>query len=337
MRVAVIGVGRMGRNHIKVVQTLGLELAGISDQNEISLAGSGGECGVPAELRFTDASKLLERSNPDVVIIATTAPSHCEYTCMAAEAGAKFILCEKPMAVSLSQCDRMIETCERHGAKLAINHPSRFEERFTKAKDIVCSEEFGGLTSAVLIAGNMGWANNGSHHFEMFRLLTGETPVEVSAWFSEELVPNPRGPQYEDRGGSIRAITSSGKRLYIEEGTDQGHGVKIIYSGRYGQLTVDYLQGRMDLSVRDAEFRDLPTTRYASPSINKTINFEPLEIRSAIASVVEAMLNGGNAPSGQDGRSAIASLVAVYMSAENGNMPVKLNGQLLRDRVFPWA
>ena len=170
------------------------------------------------------------------MVVATTAPSHADFVCLAAKNGAKAILCEKPMAVSLADCDRMIEACAASGTRLAINHQMRFMEQYTKAKEIVEGASFGGLASATVVAGNFGIAMNGSHYFEMFRYLTDEMPVQVAAWFSADTVANPRGVQFEDRAGNVRITTAKGRRFYLDASTDQGHGMHVTYAGPYGRL-----------------------------------------------------------------------------------------------------
>lgn len=338
MQVAIIGVGRMGRRHIQVVRDLGLELAGICDTSPESLALAAREHNVLPEQQFKDISLMLEQRQPDVVIVATTAPTHCEYTCLAAEAGAKYVLCEKPMAVSLVECDRMLEACNRHQVKLAINHQMRFMEQYTEPKRIVQSDAFGGLSSVTVVAGNFGMAMNGTHYFEMFRYMTDEPPAEVTAWFSKSKVPNPRGPQFEDRAGSVRLTTASGKRFYMEIGDDQGHGMQVIYAGPYGKLVVDELAGTMHLAVREDQYRSLPTTRYGMPWVESTHKIQPADAIAPSRAVLDALLNGKNPPTGEDGRLAVAVLVGAYLSDENGHRPERLAaGSLPLDRVFPWA
>jgi len=325
MKVAVIGVGRMGQRHVQVIRDLGLQLVGVCDVNPESLALAGKEYGIPSEQRFHNAGVLLEQTTPECVIIATTALTHCVYTLLAAEAGARYILCEKPMGVSLAECDRMIETCQAYGVRLSINHQMRFMQQYTEPKRIVQSEAFGGLSSVTVVAGNFGMAMNGTHYFEMFRYMTDEAPVEVTAWFLPEMVPNPRGPQFEDRAGAVRLTTVSGKRFYMEISADQGHGMKVIYAGPYGQLVVDELEGTMILSMREEQYRDLPTTRYGMPWV-ETVK------------MLDALLRDKNPPTGQDGRLAVATLVAAYVSNENGHIPVRLDDvDLPLDRAFAWA
>jgi predicted dehydrogenase len=338
MKTVILGVGRMGQRHIQVARDLNLELAGICDQNPETLSAVGKEHGVPVEQRFTEVATLLEQTRPECVIIATTAPMHSTYACLAAEAGAGYILCEKPMAVSLSECDRMLDACRCNNAKLAINHQMRFMEQYVEPKRIVQGDAFGGLKSVTVVAGNFGMAMNGTHYFEMFRYMTDEAPTEVTAWFSGEKVGNPRGPQFEDRAGSVRITTASGKRFYLDISADQGHGVKVIYGGAYGQIIVDELAGDMYMDVREEQYRNLPSTRYGMPRVESKVKIAPADAVAPTRAVLEALLNDANPPSGEDGRLAVAALVAAYVSDENGHVPVRIDdGNLPLDRVFPWA
>jgi predicted dehydrogenase len=181
-------------------------------------------------------------------------------------------------------------------------------------------------------------AMNGTHYFEMFRYLTDESPSEVSAWFSSDAVPNPRGAQFEDRAGSVRLITKSGKRFYMEAGSDQGNGLSVIYTGRNGQIVVDELAGAMSLAVREEQYRQLPTTRYGMPSHRSQQAIMPVDVIAPSRAVLESLLAGENYPSGEDGRLAVAVLVAAYISNEEGHRAVALEEvSNYRNRVFPWA
>ncbi|MCT7995220.1 Gfo/Idh/MocA family protein [Laspinema olomoucense] len=337
MNVAIMGVGRMGRRHIYSSQKLGLSLKFVSDISEQSLAITKQELSLPDSLIADSISDVFTPPPPECIIIATTADSHCQLVCQAAEAGVQYILVEKPMAVSLEQCDRMIETCNRYGAKLAVNHQMRFMDQYTRPKRLLETEEYGGLTSMTVVGGNFGFAMNGTHYFEAFRYVANEAIVEVTAWFSPEIIPNPRGPQFEDRAGSIRAITASGKRLYIDIGSDQGHGIRAIYAAKNGMIAVNELSGEMVTSVREKKYTNLPTTRYGMPGVDSQQNIEPAEVIDSSAAVLNALINNTNNVSGECGRQSIAVLVAAYQSAENGSIPVRLDSHLNRSRIFPWA
>jgi predicted dehydrogenase len=334
----VAGLGRMGLRHLQVLRDLGLEIAAAADVQEQARVKAATELGLPSAAMFADAREMLARVGPELVIVATTAPSHADLVCQAAESGARAILCEKPMAVSLAQCDRMIEACAASGTRLAVNHQMRFMEQYTKPKAIVNLPSFGGLSSVTVVAGNFGIANNGSHYFEMFRYLTGEMPASVVAWFSNENVPNPRGPEFEDRAGSIRLTTASNRRFYMDASADQGHGMHVTYAGPYGRLDVDELVGRARLVVRKADHRAVPTTRYGMPAELEEFAIAPADAIAPTRAVLSALLSDDHYPGGDIGRMAVEVLSAAYASHEQGSRTIALaTAELPRDRVFPWA
>jgi predicted dehydrogenase len=328
VRAAVIGVGRMGRNHVQALTRLGIPVVGVCDTSAESLKLTE----LPEDRCFQDAREMLSAVRPELVVVATTCPTHAEYTLLAAGAGARHILCEKPMAASLEQCDRMLSFCAESGARLAINHPMRFMQIYQYPRKML------DVTSMTIVAGNIGLAMNGSHYFEAFRFITGEAPVLASAWLSPERVPNPRGPDFLDRGGSVRLSTASGKRLYLECSPDQGHGLTVTYGARDGQMQVDELSG-FSRTIRRAEAdRALPTTRYGTAAEVSQVDIEPATVVEPTMAVISALLAGEGYPTGEEGRLAIQALVASHVSDENGHQPISLSSpDLPRVRVFPWA
>jgi predicted dehydrogenase len=338
MKAGLLGLGRMGLRHLEVLRSLKLDVVGASDLQEVARTKAAADYGVPASALFTDAREMIEKLKPELLVVATTAPSHADFVCLGAQNGAKAILCEKPMAVSLAECDRMIEDCAKSGTRLAVNHQMRFMEQYTKAKEIVEDASFGGLASATVVAGNFGIAMNGSHYFEMFRYLADEMPAKVAAWFSSETVANPRGAQFEDRAGSVRITTAKGRRFYMDASTDHGHGMHVTYAGPYGRLDVDELAGKAQLVVRQAEHRNVPTTRYGMPHEEHVIAITPADSVAPTRAVLEALLAGKNFPDGAIGRMAVEVLAAAFMSNEQGGKTIELaTADLPRDRKFPWA
>jgi predicted dehydrogenase len=327
----------MGRRHVQVVKELGLSLVGVADSFPDALQQAAREHQLSLDQLFASTSELLARK-PDCVIVATTAPGHADCACLAAEAGARFILCEKPLAVSLAECDRVLRTCRKNGTRLAVNHQMRFMEQYTEPKRLLASPDFGGLCSVTVTAGNFGLAMNGTHYFEMFRYLCDEDPREVSAWFSAEMVPNPRGPQFQDRAGCVRISTASGKRFFMDCSADQGHGMFVTYAGRHGRLTVDELTGDMRWAFRKEEHRALPTTRYGMPFEEGHKKITPADSVAPTRAVLDALLHERDYPTGEQGRLAVAVLVAAHLSNERGHVPVVLvESDEYADRVFPWA
>ena len=184
-RVAVIGLGRMGVRHLEAVSKVGMTIVGVADIAEAARRAAATRFAVDGSGCHADGVEMLRSVRPDAVVIATTAPSHAPLVVAAAEAGVRHILCEKPMAVSLTEADEMIAACKRSGSMLAINHQMRFMEQYTLVKDLTGSNELGPLVSILVAASNFGLAMNACHYFEMFRYLCDAEIGSIQAWFDQ--------------------------------------------------------------------------------------------------------------------------------------------------------
>jgi len=94
------------------------------------------------EKYYTNMEEFLKDSSVDAVYIATPPHLHCQQTVEAAKYG-KHILCEKPMALNLKECEKMIEVCDKMGVKLMITSQMRFNPAHIKAKKIIKADLLG--------------------------------------------------------------------------------------------------------------------------------------------------------------------------------------------------
>ncbi|WP_425405438.1 Gfo/Idh/MocA family protein [Hwanghaeella sp.] len=336
---ALIGAGRMGRSHALALRELGVTITAVCDRRPESVEKFATEFDVPADRATTDADRFFEDlGTPDILVIATTAETHCDLTCKGADAGARAILCEKPMATSVEDCETMLARCRKAGVKLAINHQMRFMDQYSLVKSELESGRLGTLASMNVVAGAFGLAMNGSHYIEAFHYLTGQWPDRVSAIFNGEPINNPRGPDFFDQGGNILFQTAGGPRLSLSIGHDQGHGMTVTYAGTWGHIFVDELQGSAIVTARKPEHRDAPNTRFGMPWDRQEISFPQADNVGPTKAVMEALLTGENYPDGDSGHRIVAALASSYASAEQGGSPVEIASNTdMHQRKFPWA
>lgn len=93
---------------------------------------------------FDHYEDMLLKPWIDAVIVASPTQFHCEQVIAAAQAG-KHILCEKPMACTLFECDRMIKACHRSGVTLMVALVKRFDQSMREAKRMIEAGELGSL------------------------------------------------------------------------------------------------------------------------------------------------------------------------------------------------
>ena len=86
--------------------------------------------------------QLIADKEVAAVYIATPVYLHAAQTIAAAEAG-KHVLCEKPMALNVAECDRMIAACEANGVKLGVAYYRHFYPVIARIKEIIESGEIG--------------------------------------------------------------------------------------------------------------------------------------------------------------------------------------------------
>ena len=91
---------------------------------------------------FADVESLCRSPAIDVVWVATPNPVHCEHVLAAANNG-KHVICEKPMAVTLEQCDAMIEAAERNHVRLLQGHSKIFDPPIRAMREVVMSGRAG--------------------------------------------------------------------------------------------------------------------------------------------------------------------------------------------------
>jgi predicted dehydrogenase len=119
VRIAVVGAGAFGRNHLRVLRSLaGVQLAGVMDTNPESAAAAAAEFGCPVRAE-------LDRSMADAAVVATPTSSHAGITCHLLEAGLD-VLVEKPLASTVDEAERMTATAAQHGRILQVGHLERF-------------------------------------------------------------------------------------------------------------------------------------------------------------------------------------------------------------------
>jgi len=94
---------------------------------------------------------LVRDPDIDAVYVATPVRLHAEQTIAAAEAG-RHVICEKPMAMNVAECDRMIAACRANNVRLGVAYYRRFYPAVRRAAEILASGEIGEPVFAQMMA-----------------------------------------------------------------------------------------------------------------------------------------------------------------------------------------
>lgn len=155
IRVGIIGLGAMGRLHFQSWNRCpDAQLVAISARDPRIRAGDWGgkefnlgdqsaeRVDLSGITAYERAEDLIADPNVDAVDICTSTPQHAPLAIAALRAG-KHVLCEKPMALSLAECDAMQAAAEASGKVLMIAHCLRFWPHYLKTESIIRSGEYG--------------------------------------------------------------------------------------------------------------------------------------------------------------------------------------------------
>ncbi len=187
IRVGIIG---MGVGHRQAPGFRADERVGhvaLCDTDEERLATVGEELGISD--RTADWRELVARDDLDLISVASPDHLHAEMSIAALDAG-KHVLCEKPMAMNLTEARAMIAAVECSGKKLMVNNILRFFERFRELKNLVDAGELGRIYAAegdyihnTLHLIRTGWrgphrhsvmTGGGVHLIDLLRWIVGE-------------------------------------------------------------------------------------------------------------------------------------------------------------------
>lgn len=142
--LGLIGCGGIARSaHLPAMATLAdqVVLRACADIDAASARAAAEPWGA---VHSTDWRQVLERADIQAVVVATPEYLHAEQVVAAAEAG-KHVLCEKPIAPSLAEADRMIAACRAAGVNLLIGHSRRFTRRYMEIRAAIDRGEIGAV------------------------------------------------------------------------------------------------------------------------------------------------------------------------------------------------
>ena len=135
LRIGIIGAGFARRVQLPGLRLVpGVKPVAIASRQRTNAEAVAREFEIPIVL--DDGVALARSPDVDLVIISSTPPSHAEYAIAALEAG-KHVLCEKPMALDVTEARRMVDAAERRRQVAWMDHELRYEPNRRKARELI--------------------------------------------------------------------------------------------------------------------------------------------------------------------------------------------------------
>ena len=139
IKIGIIGSGRIGMRHAKAYEKIpNAEVVGFSDE----LPQRSKELAKLFKTNYFSTKQLINEPSINAIHICTPNESHAKFAILSMKKG-KHVLVEKPMALSLKDCQRMISTSKKMNVNLMIGHTFRFYPYSVKVKKILDSKKIG--------------------------------------------------------------------------------------------------------------------------------------------------------------------------------------------------
>ncbi|MCA9009536.1 MAG: Gfo/Idh/MocA family oxidoreductase [Planctomycetaceae bacterium] len=139
----IVGTGMISHFHAKAIQQIdGAAVVGCFNHSQEKADAFAVEYGCKA---YTSLDAMLADPNISIINICTPSGAHLDPAIASAKAG-KHVVVEKPLEISLSRCDQIIDACRENNVKLCTIFPSRFSAANIALKEAIDAGRFGRLT-----------------------------------------------------------------------------------------------------------------------------------------------------------------------------------------------
>ncbi len=324
LRVGVIGCSGIGTTHASgLVGLSNVELAAGCDfvQNTLDAFKAKYQGNWDNISLYTNHQKMLAAEDLDIVTVATSDHRHADLVVDAANAGVKGIFCEKPMATSVEDADRMLEATEQNGTILSIDHTRRWQPLWRHTKeDVVDAGRIGDVVYVIgtLSGGRAMLFRNGTHLVDAICYFADSTPE----WVSAELENGYEGyNEYKGDGGHVPA-TEPSAHGYIHF----ANGVRGYYAG--GPKTT---QSGFRLEIVGTNgyilISDKGATIHQGDSVKaiEAPSWDVVGIPAGVQELVKLVAEGGEPVSpGSEGHKVVEIIIGFLTSQQQDNGKIKL-------------
>lgn len=346
IRVGIIGCGKIAINHVKALQALpGVIVAAVVDTDGARARAFAREYGI--EYAFDDVDAAM-KSGLDAVTVCTPHPVH-ESGVLAAASHGLHVLCEKPIAATLDEADRMVAATEAAGVKFGVLFQRRF---WPQASRIRAAIDSGALGAPIVGSCTVRFRRDEEYYSEPWRgrwdtegggVLINQAihHIDLLQWFMGEAVSVTGRIATLRHGAFIEVEDTAVATVEFESGAlatiqasstfDPGLGAQVLVSDAAGNTVsvVEFPEGTGLTDIWTLNGEEEFTPLY---EVGGTFDIPLADIHSGlvpihalqIADFIDAVRNDREPTvTGREARKAFAIVMAIYESSRSG-LPVRL-------------
>lgn len=164
IRTAIVGCGKVAHTHAAALQQLpNSQLVAAYNRTAAKAKAFAKQYGAQG---FDDFERMVQETGVEMVCICTPHPAHADFIVRAAALGVH-VLCEKPLASDLRDCDHAILACRQHGVKLGVISQRRYYSPVQRMVDAIQSGKIGRPVLATMTV--MGWRSPEYYEMDAWR------------------------------------------------------------------------------------------------------------------------------------------------------------------------
>ena len=338
VRFGLVGFGAWGQHHANAITvTEGAELVAIAANSAPSVEAA--QSKYPNAHVVSDFNELCQRDDIDIVDVVVPSHLHHQVAMSVLESG-KHLLLEKPMGITLTECDDMIRLAKEKDLVLSVGHELRLSSMWGKAKQMI-EDGFIGTPQYALVElsrnpyrlGSDGWRYDISrvgswileepiHFFDLARWYLAQSgePVKIYATANSR---QPDHPELQDNFSAVMHFKGGAYAVVTQTLSAFEHHQTAKITGTKGALWATW-SGAMDrtrhptFSLRAFDGNAVTTVQIDRPT------GELFELEDQVAQLVATIRDGKPLHcTGEDGRWSVAMCLAAEASVKSGN-PIEI-------------
>ena len=342
MNYALIGCGRISPNHLAAAQANGLNIVAICDVMLEKMDEKRDKFSLNEKTHsYRDYQEMLAKEQPELVAVCTESGKHARIALDCIDAGSHVII-EKPIALSLSDADEIINRAKERGVKVCTSHQNRFNKSIQKIREAVEQGRFGKMFYGTV---HTRWCRDKNYYDQANWRGTWEQDggaLMNQCIHNIDLLRWMMGDEVE----KVVGMTDRLNHPYLEC-EDMGVALVKFKNGSYG-----IIEGTTDVYPKNFEetlylFGEKGTVKAGGTSVNKIEEWQFADGKDEAAAIIDEFHENppniygfGHTPldadmikaievdrepyvNGEAGRSALELVLAIYKSAAEGT-PVRL-------------
>lgn len=331
LNIAVIGGSGLAQKHAEgIINDKRASLYAICDIDPDRMNALADK--LNCERRFTDYRDLVNDPELDAVVLVTPDQVHCEQTCAFLRAG-KHVLCEKPMALSMEECEEMLKADKEGPGRLMVGQIGRCTPAFALTQRLIAKGRIGELTfveseyahNYSKAKGYKNWRvdprrhiviGGGCHAVDFLRWIAGD-PQEVYAYSNRKVLTD--WPTDDTTIAIMKFQNDVIGKVFVSSGCKRGYTMRSVFYGTKGTIICDNTSDHIQIfEDNEDEGRRYTKAAQIPVEINNHNAFE--EIRQ----FVDALITGAPMPiSAREGAHDVAVCAAIVEACAKGK-PIKV-------------